>query len=440
MAQQKIENVHEEIREEQVEVIDFKMVTFALAGKDYGIDIMKVKEISKSNKFTYVPNTAPFVRGVHNLRGDIISIIDLRTMFHLPAEQKKDTELENMLILRMYDHILGIIVDSIDKVVGVSKASIQPPHPIFGDINIKYISGVVENNNRLYIILDVDRIFSKEKDEKEQKNVFEDVEQAMQTEMGDEEESREEDIDLSFIAENLSTFKNFHLSSLNHDWMLSRYQEWKNQRASRGADLQLKSVEEAEEYLEPFYSSYTGRLWGKDLMEAYKDILPDVKGNTVTVWNCGSGKGYETYSFACVLKERYPEKRIKIYANDVDLLSISTAPSLVLQENEVPENFDKYVRSTKNGLVFNDEIKEMILFEYHDILNGNAYSMVDFIIARDVLSFVNVKDQKRLLSEFNEKLKKQGLLFLGENEKITEPDAWTEVRNNKIVAYKKQSE
>ena len=66
---------------------DFKMVTFSLAGKDYAIDIMKVKEISKASRFTYVPNTSPFVRGVFNLRGDIIKLVKPRIMFNLPAEK-----------------------------------------------------------------------------------------------------------------------------------------------------------------------------------------------------------------------------------------------------------------------------------------------------------------------------------------------------------------
>src|SRR5512138_354201 len=136
------------------EKIDFKMITFALAGKDYGIDIMSVKEIAKAGRFTYVPNAAPFVRGVYNLRGEIISIIDLRTMFHLPSERREEDAVENLLILSVVGQTFGIIVDVIDKVVGISRASIQPPHPIFGDINIKYIRGIVENLSKLYIILD----------------------------------------------------------------------------------------------------------------------------------------------------------------------------------------------------------------------------------------------------------------------------------------------
>ncbi|MFP4212068.1 MAG: chemotaxis protein CheW, partial [Alkalispirochaeta sp.] len=148
--------------ESRQEPIDFKMVTFSLGGKDYGIDIMRVKEIAKFTQFTYVPNTAHFVRGVYNLRGDIISIIDLRLFFNLPAEQKADDSPESGLILRLENNLIGVIVDSIDKVVGISSRQVQPPHPIFGDINVKYISGVAEYDERLYIILDVDRIFRKD--------------------------------------------------------------------------------------------------------------------------------------------------------------------------------------------------------------------------------------------------------------------------------------
>ena len=64
-----------EARKEKADKVDYKMVTFSLAGKEYGIDIMNVKEIAKAGRFTYVPNAAPFVRGVYNLRGEIISVI-----------------------------------------------------------------------------------------------------------------------------------------------------------------------------------------------------------------------------------------------------------------------------------------------------------------------------------------------------------------------------
>ena len=144
-------------RKEKLAQIDYKMVTFSLAGKDYAIDIMKIKEIAKAGRFTYVPNTLPFVLGVYNLRGDIIPIVDLRLFFNIEVPERKEDSLENMLICSIGEQTFGIVVDVIDKVVGIQKATIQPPHPLFGDINIKYIQGVVEVNNRLYILLDIDR-------------------------------------------------------------------------------------------------------------------------------------------------------------------------------------------------------------------------------------------------------------------------------------------
>lgn len=135
------------------EVADFRMITFTLGGRDYGIDIMEVKEISQVPTFTHVPNTATYVRGVYNLRGEIISIIDLRIMFNLEPEESNQ-ELEDVIFLRSDDHIIGVVVDEVKDVVAVASARIQDPHPIFGGINIRYIRGVVENGETLFVILD----------------------------------------------------------------------------------------------------------------------------------------------------------------------------------------------------------------------------------------------------------------------------------------------
>ena len=162
----------EQLAEEKnkITVVDFKMVTFSLSGKDYAIDIMKVKEIAKAGRFTYVPNALPFVRGVYNLRGDIIPIIDLRLFFNSEVHEHDDDYLENLLIVSVGEQTFGIVVDEIDKVVGIQKSSIQPPHPLFGDINIKYIYGVVESENNLYVLLDIDRILVTEL-QKKKKNL-----------------------------------------------------------------------------------------------------------------------------------------------------------------------------------------------------------------------------------------------------------------------------
>ena len=133
----------------RAEKIDFKMITFSLAGKEYGVDIMNVKEIAKAGRFTYVPNAAPFVRGVYNLRGEIISVIDLRIFFHLPAERKggggpREPHHPQDRRARLRGHRRR---DRQGR-GHFAANSIQPPHPIFGDINVKYIKGIVENSRQ----------------------------------------------------------------------------------------------------------------------------------------------------------------------------------------------------------------------------------------------------------------------------------------------------
>ena len=88
-----------EEKKEAISAFDFKMVTFSLCDKDYAIDIMHIKEIAKAGKFTYVPNTLPFVLGVYNLRGEIIPILDLRIFFNIDVPKRDENKLENLLIL-----------------------------------------------------------------------------------------------------------------------------------------------------------------------------------------------------------------------------------------------------------------------------------------------------------------------------------------------------
>ena len=425
-----------------VEHIDFKMVTFSLAGKEYGIDIMKVKEISKADRFTYVPNTSPYVRGVYNLRGDIISIIDLRKMFNLPVTESGNDVMEDMIILRLEDYFIGVIVDTIDKVVGIASTSIQPPHPLFGDINIKFIKGIVENDNKLYIILDVEKILGNDRDDEPSRMDLEVMGIPMPLEQNNTSEEHDNEVSgglaIEFLQETLRTFKRFVVSEINSEWVRKRFVDWKNQHGGSDEDNQLKSPDEAEEFLAPFYSTNTGTLWNKDYSAAVAGFLPEKRKGNLSVWNAGCAKGYETYSILSLIKERNPEAVIKIWANDNDLLSISTAPSLIFQEAEIPEHLKAYVQAAKGGLQFTEDIRNHILFEYHDILHSNPFPPVDVILARDVISFMSKTDQETLLSEFDEKLKSGGLLIIGDKERINAAE-WEPVDSAGVVAYRKKS-
>ncbi len=422
---------------ENVETIDFKMVTFSLAGKDYSIDIMKVKEISHANTFTFVPNSFPFVKGVYNLRGDIISIIDLRILFNLPAPDNADTRQENLIILRLDDYQLGVVVDSIDKVVGINSSNIQPPHPIFGDINIKFIQGVVENDGRLYLILDVEKIFGQEEDFAMvgAPTMRSDTDYHGREDLYNRSEPvTEKERDINFIIETLRTFKKYVVSPVNRGWINRRFEEWIKIKGSKTSDLQLKSESDADEFLSGFYSPGTGRFWDDALRKSFISLLPDFGKNTVTLWNPGCGSGYETYSLAVALKERYPEAAVKIWASDNDLIGISNAPNLVFRRESLPESMERYAVEQPTGLQFSDELKELILFEYHDVMHPNSFLEVDIIVARDIISFLSENDQERLVKEFEEKLRPGGVLVIGKNEKL-EGRGWKYAGNEHCTAY-----
>lgn len=433
-------------RKESVVNIDFKMVAFSLAGKDYAIDILKVKEIAKAGRFTYVPNTSPFVLGVYNLRGDIIPIIDLRLFFNIDVPERTGNEIENMIIVTVEDQVFGVVVDAIDKVVGIQKSTIQPPHPLFGDISIKYIAGVVESNNHLYILLDIDRIFSSKVTKKEEKEVgtsqYNDVnhqvarkpQQVVQQVKPVVEEPKA--IDFSFIKEGLQNFRRFNVSEINMDWIRSRYSEWEKER---GDNLQLANESDADAFLKTFYSKHSGAFWSEAYANAVFDNLPANEARQIVVWNPGCGKGYETYSLACILKRRYPDARIKIYAHEVDLLSISNAPLLTLPSDVAETWYKPFVSKTVTGeYTFIQSIKDMILFEYHDCMHTNAMPAVDIIFARDVLSFMGEQAQKDLLNEFGEKVKGNGCLFLGDNEQVPGGNTnWSAKSANQISMYLK---
>lgn len=442
--------------------IDFKMVTFSLSGKDYAIDIMNVKEIAKAGHFTYVPNTLPFVVGVYNLRGEIIPILDMRLFFNIPIDTTRKVDLQNLLILRFEEQIFGIIVDKIDKVVGIQKSTIQPPHPLFGDINVKYISGVVEADKRLYILLDIGRIFLRHTSEEQSKQKDVDVvttnnsaakemsrtvtqpvnvpkNNVVTSEVVVEEKKEVQktfDNEYKFILESLKNYKKFVSSPINENWTKHRFDEWLKERGE--SNIQLKNSEDATTFLSSFWSTDTSVFWSEKYADAIYALLPDNAAKQIVVWNPGCAKGAETYSLACVLKKRYPDAKIRLYAQDVDLLNVSNAPSLKVSEDYANTWLSPYLSKTANGsLTFSQEIKDSIMFEYHDCQNSNALPMTDIIFARDLLSCLEVDVQNTVISDFDEKLKGNGILILGENESIVGVSNFMEVTVGSLTAYKK---
>lgn len=435
-----------EDQNDKISIIDFKMITFSLSGKDYAIDIMKVKEIAKAGHFTYVPNTSSFVLGVHNLRGDIIPIIDLRIFFNIPVEERKDDDLENLIVVSVGEQSFGVVVDHIDKVVGIQQSSIQPPHPLFGDINIKYISGVVENANRLFILLDIDRIFGLRQaptveSAKEQEH-FSPAQKTIADHKPTQKqetpvlEHKASDLDYNFLVEDLKVRKSFNLSLINEAWIKSRYMKWLDERDAE--NIQFNSDEDAELFLKPFASKFSHDFWEESYAEQLYKALPENTAKQITVWNPGCGKGHESFSLACVLKKRYPEARIRIYAQDTDLLAVSSAQMLRVPQSQAESWYAPFLTKTVSGEhVFNADITEMLFFEYHDITHNNALPNVDIIFCRDVLSYLDKEKQEIVLEDFEDKLKGNGVLIIGDNEVLTNYVDWHSKEVASITMYTK---
>lgn len=443
---------------EKLAVIDFKMITFSLAGKDYAIDIMKVKEIAKAGRFTYVPNVMPFVIGVYNLRGDIIPIIDFRLFFNIPVAERNNNDLENLLIITVGEQTFGAVVDEIHSVVGIQKDSIQPPHPLFGDISIRYIYGVVESGKQLYILLDIDRIFTG-KLNLDSKNTLKansvvrqvslaqnvstvanvapaaPVEQVAKASAENKADNLEKDY--NFLVHDLQEFCQFYVGKVNESWAKRRFDEWV--KSQDGGSTQLQNKEKADEFLSSFWSRCSGAWWNRNLADNIYKLLPDNAAKQIVVWNIGCGKGQETYSLCCLLRKRYPDAKIRIYAHDKDLLNISNAPLLSIESSFANDWYAPYVTHKVNGeYTFTQEIKDSIMFEYHDCTNTNALPMCDIIFARDVVSLLPESAQTALVEEIQEKLKGNGIVILGENESLADRNVWEERMVDSLFVYNKQ--
>ncbi|MDH5681388.1 MAG: chemotaxis protein CheW, partial [Spirochaetota bacterium] len=128
--------------------------------EEYGLEILKVQEVVRLPHITRLPKSPVFIKGVINLRGNIIPIIDLREKFGLEALAY--TEITRVIIIEIAEKRVGMIVDNVSQVVRVEESSIAPPPPMISGITDQFVSGVVRLEDRLIIMLKVAEILSTE--------------------------------------------------------------------------------------------------------------------------------------------------------------------------------------------------------------------------------------------------------------------------------------
>ncbi len=136
------------------EILQF--VTFTLNNEEYAVDILCVQEINRITEITKVPNSEEYVEGVVNLRGKVIPIINLRNKFGFEEVEKDDNS--RIIIMEINDITNGLIVDSVSEVLRIPSSIIEPTPPMSSDENSQFIRGIAKLDNRLIILLDIDKL------------------------------------------------------------------------------------------------------------------------------------------------------------------------------------------------------------------------------------------------------------------------------------------
>jgi len=132
-----------------------KYLTFSLANEEYGLEILKVREIIGIMDITAVPQMPPYVKGVINLRGKVIPVIDLRLKFGLePAEYTDQT----CIVVVDVGTLTGIIVDTVQEVLDIDSSQIDPPPPLGGSIDTSFVLGMGKVKDDVKILLDIDKV------------------------------------------------------------------------------------------------------------------------------------------------------------------------------------------------------------------------------------------------------------------------------------------
>lgn len=140
---------------------ELKVIVFALNHEEYGIEVDKVQTIERLSPITRVPKTPAFIKGVINLRGAVVPVIDLRGRFNL--EETELNENSRIIVVAVNDIEVGFIVDSANDVIDIDTDQIDSPPEIVGGIRAKYLHGIAKlGEGRLLIMLNLNEVLNKQ--------------------------------------------------------------------------------------------------------------------------------------------------------------------------------------------------------------------------------------------------------------------------------------
>ncbi|NJD52104.1 MAG: chemotaxis protein CheW [Candidatus Methanoperedens sp.] len=136
---------------------ELQLVVFNIGTEEFGVEIMNVQEIIRMTNITKIPQASGYVKGIINLRGRIIVVINLNVI--LGVESKEHNENTRIIVADIGETVMGFVVDAVSEVIRLPESSVEPaPAVIANKIGTEYVRGVGKMKDRLLILLDLDKI------------------------------------------------------------------------------------------------------------------------------------------------------------------------------------------------------------------------------------------------------------------------------------------
>jgi purine-binding chemotaxis protein CheW len=137
---------------------EFEALSFTLGNEEYGVNILKVQEIRGYESVTRIANAPEYIKGVVNLRGVIVPIVDMRIKFNLGTPTYDQFTV--VIILNIADHVVGMVVDSVSDVITLAPDQIKPAPEMGAELNTDYLIGLGTVDERMLILVDIDKLMS----------------------------------------------------------------------------------------------------------------------------------------------------------------------------------------------------------------------------------------------------------------------------------------
>ncbi|NIG12772.1 chemotaxis protein CheW [Pantoea sp. Cy-640] len=142
------------------ETVGQEFLVLTLGDEEYGIDILKVQEIRGYDQVTRIANTPEFIKGVTNLRGVIVPIIDLRVKFSQPDVEYNENTV--VIVLNLEHRVVGIVVDGVSDVLSLTQDQIRPAPEFAVTMSTEYLTGLGALGERMLILVDIEKLLSSE--------------------------------------------------------------------------------------------------------------------------------------------------------------------------------------------------------------------------------------------------------------------------------------